>query len=114
MIFMMCKQGFIVPGKLFLNYFFAFSQDFCFQALILKICNTSSYVVTDGGGRVQNIDQSVLNYFYLVTYINQETHKHTRQHSGLSPHARLTHLAHHTLVLQTHRPTAPTGVFPIH
>ncbi|MFO0005578.1 MAG: hypothetical protein ACK559_31065, partial [bacterium] len=54
----------IIPGKLFLNYFFAFTSDFCFQALILKICNSSTYIITDFVGKIQNIEQNILNYIY--------------------------------------------------
>ena len=51
------KNGFIFPIKLFVNYFFEISNDFCFLGLIFKEKTYSDFVLIDQFGKIFGISE---------------------------------------------------------
>ena len=58
------KLGYIFPAKLFVNYFFGVSNDYCYSALIVKVQTNSFYIMIDKAGKVAGIDQKLTNIIF--------------------------------------------------
>lgn len=48
-----CKEGFIFPINIYVNYFFHIHHDFCFSGLILKLKTQSYFMLLDKTGVIE-------------------------------------------------------------
>ncbi|KAL4483205.1 hypothetical protein ABPG74_019231 [Tetrahymena malaccensis] len=64
--FAKCKQGFIFPVKIYINYFFELHNDFIFSSLIVKKPSNSQYVLIDQHGFIDSFSQNFFEFCQIV------------------------------------------------
>ena len=56
------KEGYILPVKVYINYFFEIHNDFVFSGLILKISTPSQFILVDRDGFVESSTEGFFNF----------------------------------------------------
>ena len=65
------KSGYIFPMKLFANYFFGVSNDYCFSALLVKVQTNSFYIMIEKCGKVAGIDEKLTKTIFKDTKLDE-------------------------------------------